>query len=82
MRDAGVRRQGEVAEVGLEFTEEQGEQRRLAAAVGADQTEALARMDLEAGLFEQQLGAASQGDVGKLDQGARAFRSGSKGALL
>jgi hypothetical protein len=63
--DARIGRQLDVAAVGFELTQEGGEQRRLAAAVGADQTEALAGVHLKRGVREQQSRAAAQGDSGQ-----------------
>ena len=55
--------QDEFALVRFQLAEEHGKQRGLAAAVGPDDANPLAGVSLEAGIFDQDLGAASQADV-------------------
>ncbi len=57
MRDAPVRRQVAVAGVLAELAAQQGEQARLAGAVGADQADFLSGVQGEFGTFQQALGA-------------------------
>ena len=60
---AGV--EDEFAGVRFQLAEQHREQRRLAAAVGPDHADTLPGMRLEAGVFDQDLGPASQADVGE-----------------
>ena len=60
--------QDEFAIVRFQLAEEHGKQRGLAATVGTNDTNPLAGMDLEAGVLDQDLGAASQADVGEGEQ--------------
>ena len=63
VRDAPVRREIDVALVGVQLAAQQREQARFARAVGADQADALAGVEGDVGAFEQRLGAAPQGDA-------------------
>ena len=60
--DPPARRHATVAGVGREPAGEQGEQRRLAGAVAADQADLLAGVDGDAGAVEHELDAAAQRD--------------------
>ena len=76
---AGV--QHEFAAVRLQLAEEHREQRRLATAVGADHADPLAGVSLEAGVFDQDLAAASQVDVCEGEHGRRDYRLSTAGTL-
>ena len=67
VRDDPGRGDRAVAGIGLELTAQQREEAGLAAAVGADDADALARMHGEVGPFEQALGTAQQGQLGDAD---------------
>jgi hypothetical protein len=69
----GVDRQ--FAVVGLELAQEHGKQRRLATAVGTNHTHTLPGMNLEAGVFDQDLAAAAQGYIGEGEHDRRDYRS-------
>ena len=61
VRDAPVRRQLDVALVGVQLIAQQREQAGLAGAVRADQAGAVAGVEGEVGAFEQRLRAAPEG---------------------
>ncbi len=69
--DAPVRGKVDVALVGVQLAAQQGKETRLARAVGADEADALARIDGKVGAFEQRLRAAHLADVGKADHGSK-----------
>ena len=52
----------------MQLAAQQREQAGLARAVGADQADALARVERDVGALEQWLGPPDQGDLGKADQ--------------
>ena len=62
----------------LEFAAQQGEQARLAAAVGADDADPPAGVDLQRGVLDQAAHAARQGKLAELDQGAGLARNGAR----
>jgi hypothetical protein len=64
---APLRRPAEIAAVFMQRAVEQREQRRLAGAVAADQTDLLAGVERDGRVVEQHLGAAAQGDVPECD---------------
>jgi hypothetical protein len=68
VRDAPVARDVDVAGVGVQLVPQQREQAGLARAVGADQAGALAGVEDQVGLLEQELGAAPQADPREPDQ--------------
>ena len=61
--DAPARRHADVAGVGLQAVGQQREKRRLAGAVAADQADLLAGLQHDAGLVEDQLDAAAEGNI-------------------
>ena len=66
--DAPVRREFDLALVGVQLAAQQGEETRLARAVGADQPDALAGIEGEVSAFEERLRAARERDLGEADQ--------------
>ena len=78
----GLRVEDEFALVRFQLTEEHGEQRRLAATVGADHAHALSGMDLQAGVFEQDLAATAQRDVGEGEHDRRDYRGSARAVRL
>src|SRR5262245_41747456 len=70
MRHAPGGRKIGVTLVGVQLAAQQREQARLARAVGADQADALARVDGRVGAFKERLDAPDQRKIGKADQAA------------
>ena len=58
-----------IAAIGVKFAPQQRKQAGLTAAVGADQTDAPARMNLQRRVFDQAPGAAREREVAKLNHG-------------
>jgi hypothetical protein len=52
----------------MKLAQDQGEQARLAAAVGADHAYLLSGVDLAGGAFDQELSAAGEAEVAQGDQ--------------
>ena len=71
MRDDELRRHVEVAGVRLQLPEDQREQARFAAAVGADDADLLTAIDREGRVGDQQPRAAAQGQAGKREHVTR-----------
>ena len=65
--DHPARRHVEVALVGMELVAQHGEQAGLAAAVGAGEADLPARMDLQRGGLDEDLGAAREAQIAKTD---------------
>jgi hypothetical protein len=76
MGDLPTGRDRDLARVGVQLIAQQGEQARLAAAVGPDQTDLPARIDGECGPFEQPIGAATETQVFQLQHEPRYLRAG------
>ncbi len=68
-RDAPMRRHLAIAGLRVQFPLQQREQARLAAAVGADQPDAPAVVDLQVAVLDQVAGPAGQGELPELDHG-------------
>jgi len=68
VRNAPVPREVHLPLVGVQLAAQKREQAGLARAVGADQADALARVERDIGALEQRLGPPDQGDLGKADQ--------------
>ncbi len=82
--DHPVRRQFEVARLLVQFAGEQGEQARLAAAVGAGDADLLAGVQAEVDAFEQRAAGAGEGEVAQQDHNLlhrRGDRRGKKALL-
>ena len=77
MRDAPVRGELDIALVRVQLAAQQREQARLARAVGADQADALARVEGGVGVFQQQLRAPEERDPGEADHPATAAPRGT-----
>lgn len=75
MRDAPRRRHGEIAAVRVQLAAQHREERGLARAVCADETGFFARIEREARLFEERLGAAGQAELIETDHVGLAARS-------
>ncbi|MNX99724.1 hypothetical protein D3C86_1321900 [compost metagenome] len=58
VRDTPLRGHEDIAAIRVQLAPQHAEQRGLAAAVGADKADALARVERHAGVVEQHLGAA------------------------
>jgi hypothetical protein len=56
-------RQFQIAGFCMQLIAQQGDERRLAAAVGTDQTDLPARMQLQAGFLDQRLAVAGEGEI-------------------
>ena len=72
-RDAGAGVQADLAGVGLVEAGEDAQQRRLADAVGADQADALAGVQLEAEVLEQRVGVEAAAEVRATEQATCAY---------
>ena len=68
LRDAHAALHAHLAVIGLDFTGEQAQQRRLAFAVAADDAHAFARIDRQVDVFEQQRTADAVVDALELQQ--------------
>ena len=68
---APARRDLDVARIGVQAPGQQREEARLAGAVAADQADLLARLHDHAGVLENHLDAAAQGEVSNRDHRAR-----------
>ena len=66
--DARAAGAGQLALVGLALAGEDAQERRLAGAVGADEPDALARLDGEADLVEDELAAEGEGELVRGDE--------------
>ena len=69
--DAQVLAGADLSPVERHLAHDQPEQRGLAGAVGADQTDAHARLDVQAGLVQDRLAAERLGDVGEMQHQTR-----------
>jgi hypothetical protein len=72
---------GEFAAVDAQLAGEELEQRRFAAAVAAEQAEAVPRLELQIDAVEQRRAAEGEGDVAQRDQG-HATSSGENGGRV
>src|SRR5205823_4698484 len=72
MRDAPVRGHLDVAFVRVQLAAQHREEARLARAVGADETDALAGVEGEVGTLEERLGAAPESDLRETDHAEKA----------
>ena len=69
MSDDPVFRDGGLAGLGRQFAAQQRQQRAFAAAIGADQADAMARVERRRSLLQQGLDMPAQGNAGELDHG-------------